>query len=313
MVTTRSANASKQTHLEDFTTQSNAGNNSTSKHSKTTVKGDGKRKVAEASSPTVKKQRIETSPSGGTNEDQSTAQSKKQVAKSRSGQTKLNTDNITTELASPAKTREYKDKILPPAKAAQSEPDSKSDSINTEEPKDVIIINRSPVLDLWAASVTHFLYPDLSWDTCLSAGSAVASLCAMSKGKSIGIYGTSEDTAERREKKAKEREDKEELDDLEVMHFTMPFKDGLVVLGKDKKKANEAALKTKYGGEDEYARVKSVFEECLDTWKDSKEELNKKAFGMYEKFRPNVAAGQRGWGRKGELSLGTIWGTVRKG
>jgi hypothetical protein len=35
-------------------------------------------------------------------------------------------------------------------------------------------------------------------------------------------------------------------------------------------------------------------------------ELDERAFGLYEKFRPKIASGQRGWGQKGTLDLGVI-------
>jgi hypothetical protein len=35
-------------------------------------------------------------------------------------------------------------------------------------------------------------------------------------------------------------------------------------------------------------------------------ELNDKAFALYERFRPNIPEGVRGWGAKGELNLKLI-------
>jgi hypothetical protein len=32
-------------------------------------------------------------------------------------------------------------------------------------------------------------------------------------------------------------------------------------------------------------------------------ELNEKAYGLYEKFRPEVPSGKRGWGASGNLDL----------
>lgn len=36
------------------------------------------------------------------------------------------------------------------------------------------------------------------------------------------------------------------------------------------------------------------------------EELATRAFGLYEKFRPSIPEGKRGWGAAGELDLGYI-------
>jgi len=33
------------------------------------------------------------------------------------------------------------------------------------------------------------------------------------------------------------------------------------------------------------------------------EELEEESFGLYEKFRPAIAPGKRGWGQKGVLDL----------
>jgi hypothetical protein len=65
----------------------------------------------------------------------------------------------------------------------QSKSESKTES---NESDDGIMINRAPVLELWAATVTSFLYPKISWDTSLSAGGAISTLCAISKGRAIG-------------------------------------------------------------------------------------------------------------------------------
>ena len=35
-------------------------------------------------------------------------------------------------------------------------------------------------------------------------------------------------------------------------------------------------------------------------------ELAERAFGLYERFRPSIAEGVKGWGAKGELDLGVL-------
>ena len=35
-------------------------------------------------------------------------------------------------------------------------------------------------------------------------------------------------------------------------------------------------------------------------------QLESKAYGLYEKFRPEIPEGTKGWGAKGELDLDTI-------
>lgn len=173
-----------------------------------------------------------------------------------------------------------------------------------------VVINRSPVLQLWAATVAQKLHPELSWSTSLSAGSAIATLCAISKGKSVGVIESKENDAKQAKKKNAEDNKFEKLD---VMHFSLNTKNALVYVGTDPKPkpASEDTLKKKFG--DRYEDVKDTFEVALSTWDSiDLDELNEDAFHMYEQFRPTVASGQGGWGRKGELNLDTVKDIVTK-
>lgn len=206
----------------------------------------------------------------------------------------------------------------PPTKGLKQEPvttastglknDKPDESESESETKDIIFINRAPVLDLWASCVTRFMYPDLEWKTCLSAGSAISALCAVAKGKAIGTVG---DRSEASKDDSKQKKEGDDTENISVMSFNLQVRDGLVLVGGNRKKDNEEAQRKKFGA-DEYERLKGVFKEVLSTWKDDREGLHKIAFGFYEKFRPNVAAGQKGWGRKGELSLSKIREVARK-
>ena len=175
-----------------------------------------------------------------------------------------------------------------------------------------IIINRALVLQLWSACVTHFLYPELAWTTCLSAGSAISTICAVAKGRSIGTVPEKDESEEKEKKRHNAKKKQKDLNDIEVMHFKLRLKDGLALVGSSDTKGkpgNEEALKKKFG-DGEYDKAREAFEEVLQSWKGEEEELNKKAFGHYEKFRPEVKSGQKGWGRKGELSLETVKNVV---
>jgi hypothetical protein len=176
-----------------------------------------------------------------------------------------------------------------------------------------IIINRAPVLQLWAASVANITHPELSWETCLSAGSAVSSICAVAKGRSIGTVPEKDDSEAKQEKHEKAKEKRKDLDEIDVMHFKLRLKDGLAVVGSDEKgkPGSEDALKKKFGDE-QYDRTKGAFDDALKSWKGREKELNNNAFHFYEAFRPDVSKGQKGWGRKGELNLNTIASTVKK-
>lgn len=50
--------------------------------------------------------------------------------------------------------------------------------------------------------------------------------------------------------------------------------------------------------------VQEAMEQLARAYKP--DELDARAFGLYEKFRPRIASGQRGWGQKGKLDLRVI-------
>lgn len=190
----------------------------------------------------------------------------------------------------------------------------KSSNAEEADSSDVIAINRAPVLELWASCVARAMYPSISWETCLSAGGAISTITAISKGRSIGTMEKPDGREEQEKRqKRKEQADKEDLDELEVMSFHLRLKDGQAMVGDKPKKAGEDALRKKYGGDEQYDKVKKVFEEALSKWKGKEDELDKSAFHMYEDFRPSVQPGQAGWGRKGQLRLDTIREVVREG
>lgn len=196
------------------------------------------------------------------------------------------------------------------AQPAESKPSKKQKPEISSTTGDAIIINRAPVLQLWASCVAQFVHPELSWETCLSAGSAIATITAIAKGRSIGTVEPKDP-----EKKKEAQRDKKDTDVIEVMQFKLHVKDGLVVVssGDNKgKPGSEGALRAKFG-EGNYERAKKAFEQSLQSWKGDESGLNEQAFGFYEDFRPSVAAGQKGWGRKGELNLETVQQAVAKG
>ena len=202
--------------------------------------------------------------------------------------------------------KDVKGKSTKKAKQSHDTGDA-ADGDNSES----IVINRAPVLELWASCVAHFLHPNVSWETCLSAGGAVSTITAISKGRSIGTVDKPDaGAAEEKRQRRKEKAEKEGLDELEVMSFKLKLdKNGQAIVGDKPKKAGEEALRKKYGPE-QYDKVKKVFQEALQSWKGKEEDLNERAFGMYEDFRPTIPPGQQGWGRKGQLRLDTVKSAV---
>ncbi|CAK1367815.1 hypothetical protein CB0940_11447 [Cercospora beticola] len=198
-----------------------------------------------------------------------------------------------------------------PTKQTKIEPESGNLDTKVEDDAEdeTVIINRAPVLELWGACITQTLHPSLAWSTCLSVGSAISTLAAISKGRSIGKIDKP-DSTEQAAKQQKRKKEQVELEEVDVMSFHLKLKDGSAVVGDQPKKANEDTLKKKYGGDENYNKVRKAMLEALEGWKGKEEELSKRAFHMYEDFRPNIAPGQKGWGRKGELSLKSIRDTV---
>lgn len=175
-----------------------------------------------------------------------------------------------------------------------------------------VTINRAPVLELWASCVTQLLYPLLSWNTCLSTGGAISTITAISKGRSIGkIEKPSPEEAQNKREERQQQAADGQLEELETMSFKLSLnQSGQAMAAGKPKKANEGALTKKYGGSEEYERVKRTFNEALQAWKGSEDQLSERAFGMYEDFRPSVPPGQSGWGRKGQLNLETVKSAV---
>ena len=182
------------------------------------------------------------------------------------------------------------------------------------ENDDVIIINRAPILELWSSCVAQFLHPAVTWETCLSIGGAIATITAISKGRSIGkIDKPGSGEAKKKKGERRKKAEKEDLDELEVMSFKLNLdKNGQAMVGGKPKKAGEEALIKKYGGSDRYETVKATFQDALQEWKGQEEDLDGRAFSCYEDFRPSIATGQRGWGRKGQLNLETVRSAVAK-
>lgn len=206
------------------------------------------------------------------------------------------------------------------SKTSSTSQPSRKDSPHKDDPakaengedEDSILINRAPVLELWAASVASFLYPSVSWQTCLSAGSAISALCAISKGRSIGTIEKPDPAAAEEKKKKRQHADSDSLDSLEVMGFQLKLQDGQALVSDKPKKANEALLQKKFGDE-AYEKVRSTFRAVLQTWKGQEDDLDSRAFHCYEDFRPSVPKGQKGWGRKGMLNLQAVKDAVSSG
>jgi hypothetical protein len=169
-----------------------------------------------------------------------------------------------------------------------------------------IKVNRAPVLTLWATVVAERLGYD--HDEALTLGRMVTSLDAQAKGKRLGIY---KEHKERKEKKAEELKKKLKQGEVflvQIVGRTVPAKmtdHGVRAVTEGKPVDPESVnryLEKKFGPE--LRDVRAAMEKLAKTY--SPEELTDEAYTLYEKFRPIIPGGKRGWGAQGELDLDYI-------
>ena len=164
-----------------------------------------------------------------------------------------------------------------------------------------ILINRAPVLTLWATTVAERMGFD--HDEALSLGKAVAGLTAQSKGRRLGIFKP----VPQEIKKARARKRGEEFS-VEICGRSVPAvntPDGVRAVIKDKPiepESVERYLESKFGESLKTART--AMQELAKAFQP--EELSKNAFSLYERFRPSIPAGVTGWGAKGNLDVDLI-------
>lgn len=166
-----------------------------------------------------------------------------------------------------------------------------------------IKINRAPVLTLWAAVVAEQLGYDKN--ESLTLGKAVAGLNAQSKGRHLGIY---EEKKDKDEKKEPKKEKTERLEFIELLGRGIPAvktPQGMRASIKGEvvnPESVETYLESKFG--ENLEETRAAMEALAKSFKRG--ELQIKAYGLYEKFRPEISEGKKGWGMKGELDLGYI-------
>src|SRR5882762_1535733 len=164
-----------------------------------------------------------------------------------------------------------------------------------------ILINRAPVLTLWATIVAEQLGFD--HDEALSLGKAVAGLNAQSKGRRLGIFKP----VPQEVKKARARKRGEEFF-IEICGRPVPAintTDGVRAVIKNKPiepKSVERYLESKFG--ESLGTVRSAMRDLAKALPP--EQLSTNAFRLYEEFRPAVPEGVKGWGAKGNLDVDRI-------
>ena len=168
-----------------------------------------------------------------------------------------------------------------------------------------IKINRAPVLTLWATVVAERLGYDE--ETALTLGKAVAGLNAQSKGRKLGIYEEKTEQEKEKESKKKKQAD-QETEFIEILGRGVPAVktpkglraaiDGEPIHAE----SVETYLKQKF--KDDYNEARSAMVTLAKAY--TPKQLESKAYGLYEKFRPEIPEGKKGWGARGELDLDYI-------
>jgi len=161
-----------------------------------------------------------------------------------------------------------------------------------------VMVNRAPVLTLWASIVAQRLGYDQG--AALSLAKAVTGLNAQSKGRRLGIYKPSEPA----EGPPKKKIPPKEMLWVELLGRVVPAQhtaQGLRALDKSKTiepEGVERYLQLKFGPA--LGEIRQAMEVLARAF--SSKELTAQAFALYERFRPAIPSGVQGWGAKGELS-----------
>jgi hypothetical protein len=164
-----------------------------------------------------------------------------------------------------------------------------------------VSINRAPVLTLWAAVVAEQLGFDE--DEALTLGRALAGLTAQAKGRRLGVFKPHEEKPGQARKKERGEEFWIELcgrpiparnteDGVRAVHGTQVIEPDSV----------RRYLQGKFG--DDLDAARKAMQRLAKSL--GPKDLAERCFGLYERFRPEIPEGVKGWGAKGILDLGVI-------
>jgi hypothetical protein len=154
-------------------------------------------------------------------------------------------------------------------------------------------------MTLWAAVVAERL--GFHEDEALTIGQAVAGLNAYAKGVRLGIYTPEPESLKEQRKKL----EPQNVLRVDVLHRAVPVvqtEQGLRALNKGKVVSPASVrryLVSKFG--EALPEVKAAMEALAGSF--SREDLARRAYELYEQFRPSVPPGVRGWGAPGDLDL----------
>lgn len=172
-----------------------------------------------------------------------------------------------------------------------------------EEEVERIEINRAPVLTLWVAAVAE--RQGYSFEEGLSFGKAVSGILAHSKGRRLGIY-EDKDQQDRKRKRKQQQKEKEKFDVFGMRIAGQITKEGTRLALQNNKPVSpvsvESYLRRAFGPY--YEKVKEATRALAKVYPPEK--IGSDAYSLYEKIRPQVSGGMKGWGAKGYLDLNLL-------
>jgi len=169
-----------------------------------------------------------------------------------------------------------------------------------------ILVNRSPVLTLWATVVAQKIYPELSLTEALTFGSATAARTARSKGTKLGIYSKEKDEA-RAEAFSSDKDATEEktysllgfhIDALQTPEGIRALANGGQIQNPQKTWSH---LKKRFGDGLGY-----ILQEMHCAADAAGVHLKSSAYDYYVHIRPDIPQGTKGWGAHGVLETSKL-------
>jgi hypothetical protein len=147
-------------------------------------------------------------------------------------------------------------------------------------------IKRDKLFQLWSACVAKFLYPALARSPCLAVGPAMLSYENRLLGQFPGKLYDEDDSGDEHGYHKNRLGNGQYHDNIldfpqfiEVMVVELELEVDLLPFIEDGRTANEKLFKRRWGKG--YAVAKAALNEALESWRDDKEELNRRAYGYF--------------------------------
>lgn len=174
-------------------------------------------------------------------------------------------------------------------------------------------VNRSPVMILWAAVVAK-IGLGYDWQSSLSLASAVASLNARSKGIAIGtrsaesnLYDPETDPLSVRGIGLLGREAPARRVETDAASSPAPVRgvseDGVSITPVSVYRYLQNAFQDHF---DAAYSAFCILAESIPPEELARKDQGRRAYVLYESFRPDVAGGAAGWGAKGDFELSSV-------